>query len=66
MENQNDVKADKAISNDRLQEAINSMSFWGSTTGIELDEIIEVFSETLRNRRAQKASGVDEQPVRGK
>ncbi len=58
MENQNDVKADKAISNDRLQEAINSMSFWGSTTGIELDEIIEVFSETLRNRRAQQSTGV--------
>lgn len=58
MENQIDVKADKVISNERLQEAINSMCFWGSTTGIELDEIIEVFSETLRNRRAQQSADI--------
>ncbi|HGT3082092.1 TPA: hypothetical protein ACM2YI_004558 [Klebsiella pneumoniae] len=58
MENQFEVKADEGVSNDRLQEAINSMSFWGSTTGIELDEIIMVFSEALRNRRAKQSEDI--------
>ncbi|SYF74480.1 hypothetical protein [Klebsiella pneumoniae] len=58
MENQFEIKADEGVSNDRLQEAINSMSFWGSTTGIELDEIIMVFSEALRNRRAKQSEDI--------
>ena len=58
MENQFEVKEDEGVSNDRLQEAINSMSFWGSTTGIELDEIIMVFSEALRNRRAKQSEDI--------
>ncbi len=58
MGNQRDAKKDKTISNDRLQEAINSMSFWGSTTGIDLDEIIMVFSEALRNRRAKQSEDI--------
>lgn len=39
--NQIDVKSDKVTSDARLQEAINNMSFWGSATGIEIDEIID-------------------------
>ncbi|ELO5146958.1 hypothetical protein QHC70_003704 [Citrobacter freundii] len=58
MENQFEVKADEGVSNDRLLEAINSMNFWGSTTGIELDEIIEVFSEALRNRRVKQSEDI--------
>lgn len=60
MTESNDIKMPNAVSAERLQEMLNGMEFWGSATGIPVDDIIAVFSETQRYRQVQAATSIQE------